>query len=251
MNSANDAVNPDQQIRMPKTGEVVAERLRRQIARGELTIGQRLPPEDELTAVFGIARTTLREALRILESQGLLEIRRGRAGGPVVTMPKIDSLAEGLAVTLQLQGTTAGDLDIARQLIEPRLAGRLARSHTTDDLVALQTAADRAARAAEASDRVGFGAAAIAMHETVMERAGNTTLATFSRLLHALVAQYYVSSAARSDQDKMQRAVRSYRKLVRLIDAGDAAAAEEHWRKQMTFTIEGWQRNERVDLFEN
>src|SRR5439155_26938350 len=58
MSSANEAVVADQQIRMPKTGEVVAERLRRQIARGELTIGQRLPPEDELTAVFGIARTT-------------------------------------------------------------------------------------------------------------------------------------------------------------------------------------------------
>jgi DNA-binding FadR family transcriptional regulator len=84
-----------------------------------------------------------------------------------------------------------------------------------------------------------------------MERAGNTTLATFSRLLHALVTQYYVTSAALSDQEKMQRAVRSYRKLVRLIDAGDANAAEEHWRKQMTFTIEGWQRNQRVDLFEN
>jgi GntR family transcriptional repressor for pyruvate dehydrogenase complex len=251
MNSANEAVSPDQQIRMPKTGEVVAERLRRQIARGELTIGQRLPPEDELTAVFGIARTTLREALRILESQGLLEIRRGRTGGPVVTMPKIDSLAEGLAVTLQLQGTTAGDLDVARQLIEPRLAARLADAHTADDLVALQTAAERAARAADASDRVAFGAAAVAMHETLMERAGNTTLTTFSRLLHALVAQYYVTSAALSDQEKMQRAVRSYRKLVRLIDAGDADGAEEHWRKQMTFTIEGWQRNQRVDLFEN
>jgi GntR family transcriptional repressor for pyruvate dehydrogenase complex len=251
MNSANDAVSPDQQIRMPKTGEVVAERLRRQIARGELTIGQRLPPEDELTAVFGIARTTLREALRILESQGLLEIRRGRTGGPVVTMPKIDSLAEGLAVTLQLQGTTAGDLDVARQLIEPRLAARLAEAHTADDLAALQTAAERAARAADASDRVAFGVAAVAMHETLMERAGNTTLTTFSRLLHALVAQYYITSAALSDQEKMQRAVRSYRKLVRLIDAGDAHGAEEHWRKQMTFTIEGWQRNQRVDLFEN
>jgi DNA-binding FadR family transcriptional regulator len=251
MNSANDAVNPDQQIRMPKTGEVVAERLRRQIARGELTIGQRLPPEDELTAVFGIARTTLREALRILESQGLLEIRRGRTGGPVVTMPKIDSLAEGLAVTLQLQGTTAGDLDVARQLIEPRLAARLAESHTPEDLVALQRAADRAAQAADAFDRVAFGTAARAMHETLMERAGNNTLVTISRLLHALVTQYYVTSAARSDQERLQRAVRSYRKLVRLIDAGDADAAEEHWRKQMTFTIEGWQRNQRVDLFEN
>src|SRR5262245_42996392 len=93
---ASDAVGGDAQARPPKTGEMIAERLRRQIARGELAIGERLPPEDELTAEFGIARTTLREALRILESQGLLEIRRGRTGGPVVTMPKIDSLAEGL-----------------------------------------------------------------------------------------------------------------------------------------------------------
>jgi GntR family transcriptional repressor for pyruvate dehydrogenase complex len=249
MSSANDAA-ADQQIRLPKTGEVVAERLRHQIARGELTIGQRLPPEDELTAVFGIARTTLREALRILESQGLLEIRRGRTGGPVVTMPKIDSLAEGLAVTLQLQGTTAGDLDVARQLIEPRLAGRMAERHTVDDLDALGAAVDRAQLAADAFDRTAFGAAAAGMHETLMERAGNTTLATISRLLHAMVAQYYIRSAAMSDQEKMWRAVRSYRKLVRLITAGDAAAAEEHWRKQMTFTIEGWQRDQRINLFD-
>jgi DNA-binding FadR family transcriptional regulator len=250
MISANDPVTTDQQVRLPKTGEVVAERLRRQIARSELTIGQRLPPEDELTALFGIARTTLREALRILESQGLVEIRRGRTGGPVVTMPKIDSLAEGLAVTLQLQGTTAGDLDVARQLIEPRLAGRLATAHTVDDVAALRAAADRAAFAAETSDRTAFGAAALGMHETLIERAGNTTLATISALLHSLVAQFYVRSAARSDDEKMQRAARSYRKLVRLIDAGDAPAAEEHWRKQMTFTIEGWHRNEPLDLFD-
>ena len=249
MSSANDDAAADQQIRMPKTGEVVADRLRRRIARGELQIGERLPPEDELTEVFGIARTTLREALRILESQGLLEIRRGRTGGPVVTMPKIDSLAEGLAVTLQLQGTTAGDLDVARQLIEPRLAARLAESHTDDDIAGLGTAAERAAVAAAAFDRLAFGAAALGMHETLIERAGNTTLATISHLLHSLVAEYYLRSAAGSDQETMQRATRSYRKLVRLIDAGDAAGAEDHWRKQMTFTIDGWVRNQRVELF--
>ena len=112
------------------------------------------------------------------------------------------------------------------------------------------TAVDRASVAADAFDRVAFGAAAAAMHETIMERAGNNTLATFSRLLHALVAQYYVRSAAVTDHEQMQRAVRSYRKLVRLIAAGDAEAAEEHWRKQMTFTIEGWNRDQRVDLFD-
>jgi DNA-binding FadR family transcriptional regulator len=73
---------------------------------------------------------------------------------------------------------------------------------------------------------------------------------TLSRLLHALVAQYYVRSAAASNHEKMLRAVRSSRKLVRLIDAGDAEAAEEHWRKQLAFTIEGWHRDHRVDLFE-
>lgn len=237
--------------RPTKTGETIAEGIRRKIARGELAIGARLPPEDELTAEFGIARTTLREALRILESQGLLEIRRGRTGGPVVTMPRIDSLAEGLAVTLQLQGTTAGDLDAARQLLEPRLAARLAESHDEHDLAALRDAAARAAAAAAASDRDAFAAAALAMHETLIDRAGNVTLATISGLLHALVARYYARSAARSTDAQMHRAVRSYRKLVQLIEAGDASAAEEHWRRQMAFTIDGWHADRSVDLFDD
>src|SRR4051794_41927371 len=102
MSSAKDGAAADP-IRLPKTGEVVADRLRRRIARGELQIGERLPPEDELTAVFGIARTTLREALRILESQGLLEIRRGRTRGPAVPLPNTDSLSQGLAITPHLR----------------------------------------------------------------------------------------------------------------------------------------------------
>lgn len=249
--SSGGSPNRDAQSRAPKTGEVIAERLRRQIARGELAIGERLPPEDELTATFGIARTTLREALRILESQGLLEIRRGRTGGPVVTMPSIDSLAQGLAVTLQLRGTTAGDLDAARQLLEPRLAARLAESHTDDDLAELRAAVERAAVAAQHADHAAFGDAAVGMHETIIDRAGNTTLATISGLLHALVARYYLQSAARTDADKMQRAVRSYRKLVRLIEQGDPAGAEEHWRRQMTFTSEGWRHDTIIDLFDD
>jgi DNA-binding FadR family transcriptional regulator len=249
MAASNDNGATASAQRSPKTGAMIAERLRHQIARGELQIGQRLPPEDELTVELGIARTTLREALRILESQGLLEIRRGRTGGPVVTMPRIDALAEGLAVTLQLQGTTAGDLDAARQLIEPSLAAQLARHHTADDLAVLNAAVDRAADAAERSHRKAFGVAAADMHESLIRCAGNSTLATLSGLLHAMVARYYGRSAAASTPDEMRRAVRSYRKLVRLIEAGDADAAEEHWRKQMSFTIEGWRNNRRIQLF--
>ena len=94
-----------------KAHEVVADQIRQRIVAGELVEGQRLPPEDDLTAQFGVARTTLREALRVLESQGLLAIRRGRGGGPVVTHPDLEPISMALATVLQLQATTVGDLD--------------------------------------------------------------------------------------------------------------------------------------------
>jgi len=236
--------------RTPKTGEVVAEYLRRQIARGELRVGDHLRPEEELTAEFGVARTTLREGLRILESQGLIRIRRGRGGGGVVTQPDLDHLATALAVALQLQATTMGDLDDARQLLEPQLVARLARHHEDRDIIALSEAVDTASAAADANDNDAFGRAAAFVHETIMEQAGNRTLATVSRLLHGLVAAYYQRSASKSDQPRMLRAVRSYRKLVSLIEAGDADGAEEHWRQQMAYTVSGNDRSQPIDAFD-
>jgi len=244
-------LEPDPTPRTPKTGEVVAEHLRRQIARGELRVGDHLRPEDELTAEFGVARTTLREGLRILESQGLIRIRRGRGGGGVVTTPDLDLLGTGLAVALQLQATTMGDLDDARQLLEPALVAHLARDCVPEDLAALTAAIDNAAFAAEADDNESFGRAAAVVHETIMERAGNRTLGTVSRLLHGLVVAYYKRSAARSDQPTMRRAVRSYRKLVSLIEAGDAAGAEDHWRRQMSYTVGAHDRLQPIDAFDD
>ncbi len=222
-----------------KAHEVVADQLRQRIVNGELAAGDRLPPEDELTVQFGIARTTLREALRVLESQGLIAIRRGRGGGPVVTHPDLAPAATALAVSLQLQRTTVGDLDAARRLIEPQIARQLAITHSSDDIAALNSVIDEAAAAAENDDPVGFGSCAAAVHETLMERSGNNTMATISMLLHEMVQAYYRQGIANTDQRAMRRAVRSYRKLIVLIEAGDADAAVAHWEAQMSFTIGG------------
>ena len=92
--------------RAQKTHEVIADRIREKIVNGTLKAGDLLPAEDELTLEMGVARTTLREALRVLESQGLIAIRRGRGGGPVVTHPNLDPIATALAVSLQLQTWT-------------------------------------------------------------------------------------------------------------------------------------------------
>src|SRR3954466_3379097 len=116
-----------------KTHALVADQLRRQILTGELTEGQRLPAEEVLTAQFGVARTTLREALRVLESQGLITIRRGRGGGPVGAHPHPEPIPMAVAASLQLQGWSVGALDAPRRLIETQIAGQLARRHCPED----------------------------------------------------------------------------------------------------------------------
>lgn len=219
-----------------KTHAIVADRIRRQIVSGELVEGQRLPPEEDLTARFGVARTTLREALRVLESQGLIEIRRGRGGGPTVTHPDLDPISTALATSLQIQGTTVGDLDAARRLIETEIVGQLASEHTDDDLVALQAAVDQAAGAAERDDPGAFGLAAAGLHATLVERSGNRTLITLTGLLDHVVRAYYTLDDD-LDQRLMRRAVRGYNKLLALIRAGDAPAAEEHWDATMRYTV--------------
>lgn len=239
----------DDVIKVQKTHEVVAERLRRQIVRGQLKVGDRLPPEEELTATYGIARTTLREALRVLESQGLIAIRRGRGGGPVVTAPEMAPLAQALAVSLQLQGATIGDLDEARQLLESHIVMLLAKEHTDDDLDALRAIVKDAARAAEATDATAFGIAATEFHRSLGTHSRNLTISTLSQLLQGLVDAYYKTGAERSSQKDLRRASRSYAKLVDLIEAGQAEAAAEHWHGLMAYTIGGLGRDQPLDMY--
>lgn len=199
--------------------------------------------------MFGIARTTLREALRVLESQGLIGIKRGRGGGAIVTEPKLDSLSEMIGVVLQLRSTTLGDLDDARMMIEPPLAGRLARSHTQEDLDVLNAIVAQADTAAEAFDGHGFGRAAAALHEAIITRAGNNTMAIFGSLLHDILQHHFGPAAATTDQDLFRRAVRSYKKLLKLIEQGDEEAASAHWLKQLTFMYQRRSGMQMLDVY--
>src|SRR5690606_3407909 len=234
--------------RKRKTHAVLAEELRDRILSGELAEGERLPVEEDLTAQFGVARTTLREALRVLESQGLITIRRGRGGGPVVTHPDLEPISTALAISLQLQGTSVSDLDDARRLIEPQIAGRLARDHRSADLDALRAAIDVAADAAERDDAMAFGLAAAGVHEALVESSGNRTLTTLTKLLQQMVRAYYTRNTDRFDQLLMRRAVRGYRKLLDLIEAGDEAGAVAHWDATMRYTIDARDPDEPVRI---
>src|SRR3954469_23872896 len=103
-------------LRVPKMAELVAQRLRRQIVRGELTEGDALPSEAELMTQFGVSRPTLREAFRVLESEGLIRVRRGAHGGARVQTPNGDIAARYAGLVLEFRGTTLEDVYDARNI---------------------------------------------------------------------------------------------------------------------------------------
>ena len=115
-------------IKVPKAGELVANLLRRRIIKGDIKPGEPLPSENELMAIFNVSRPTLREALRILDSESLITVARGARGGARANLPDVDVTARYATIYLQAHGTTFLDLHRARQqLLRARVDEALAR----------------------------------------------------------------------------------------------------------------------------
>src|SRR5437762_10728735 len=109
-------------VRSPKTSEVIARNLATRIAEGGLAPGSRLPVEREMVETLGVGRTTLREALRLLETRGVLTIRPGPRGGPAVRRPRPADLGAALTLILQFEQASLADIMEAREALRPMVA---------------------------------------------------------------------------------------------------------------------------------
>src|SRR5215207_9654562 len=110
-----------------RTAEIVADELRRQIIEGELADGDLLPRQDVLVERFRVSLVSLREALRILETEGLVSVRRGNRGGAVVHAPTKSSAAYMLGLVLQSDNVPLTDLGMALREFEPSCAALAAQ----------------------------------------------------------------------------------------------------------------------------
>jgi GntR family transcriptional regulator, transcriptional repressor for pyruvate dehydrogenase complex len=220
-----------------KACELIVSEIRNEIATGHLTPGDLLPPEEQLLARFQVARATLREAMRILEWQGALAIRRGRHGGAVILKPKVDEVASSVALMLQIDGTTIGDLGTARALIEEWDVRRLAEHAHPDDVAKLDLAAGQIEEATTIGELEAVAGAITNFHLQISELSESHTLRIFGLLLGNLLRDYYTSVLGPAPLEQLSKRVRSYRKLVRLIGEGDPDAAAEHWRNHMEVEI--------------
>lgn len=130
---------------VPAAYAVVVQHLRRAIHLGTYGPGEKLPPEREHAEQLGVSRVTLREALRVLEGEGYLEMRRGSAGGAIVTGPPSSDATRREYLREHLDDVLA--IQEFRQAIEPLSAARAAERRTPEALAELRRAVDDLAAA--------------------------------------------------------------------------------------------------------
>lgn len=231
---ADDAAH--QRLHVPKMAEVIVDRLRRQIVRGQLAEGEALPSEQDLQARFGVSRPTLREAFRILEAESLITIRRGAHGGALVRVPNTDVAARYAAFILEHRETTLADLYEARIVMEPAAVGLLATKRTQRDMVRLRQALDEHDALVDqpkASIRTHTG-----FHALLIELTGNHTLQLLAGMIQRIIdlanwkhVESDAGSAAHAEASR--RGLKAHHRVVDLIEAADEAGSTELWRKHL------------------
>ena len=156
----------------------VAQDLLARIDDSDVQPGQSFATEAELLQQFDVSRPTLREGIRILEAQGVLEQRPGPGGGLVVRRPSLDMLAHSLSVYLRFNDVPFVAVLQAREVVEPALAAEAAERGTEAEFREMAESIDRMKKQGD-SDQAAFIAENRVFHGVVARASGNKVLETF------------------------------------------------------------------------
>ncbi len=129
-------------VSVDRVSQVIVDQIKLLMREGKLTNGDRLPSERDLCQRFGVSRVTVREALRVLEANGLISIRVGARGGAFVASPTKERLSEGLADLMTLSALTPSDVTEARTVIELGILPFVVERATEADVVNLRRMVD-------------------------------------------------------------------------------------------------------------
>lgn len=220
-------------VSVGRISQVIIEQVRLLIRQGKLKPGDRLPSERALCERFGVSRVTVREALRVLEATGLVEIRVGARGGAIVSEPSSARVGAGLVDLLTLSSLTASEVTETRMVIELSLIPLVVERATADDLTAL-TKICAAQRVALADDH----------HSTELSAEFHTRLAgcTHNAAVEMLVGSFHgpllasLDAAAAAAPEMGRRGTEEHLQLVTAIEARDVATATEIMRTHLTRT---------------
>ncbi len=214
-------------IRRTRVYEQVAQRIQHLILDGHLRPGDRLPTERELADRFGVSRSSVRDAIRVLELMGLVEPRQGE--GTVVRDLSPEALVNPLASLLVRSRALLGDLLDVRKMIEPHLAARAAVYATEEEVAHLQAILDRQRAKAERGELAVEEDSEF--HYTIATAARNQVILRILDVLMDLLK----TSRERSLQvpGRLERSLEGHRRILEAIRRRNPAAAEAAMRRHL------------------
>ena len=222
--------------RSQRAASRVAQAIVGEIQERAMRPGTQLEPEHVMVEKHGVARATVREALRFLELQGALRIKAGPGGGPVVNIPETDHLTSALSLQLQFANASLCSVVDARISVYPVLAKQAAQNATDQDIAALHESVERLGMAV--GDSKALAKEARQFHELVADASKNVVLAFLVNALHR------ISETARIHYDLEHRraSVRQMRRILQAIEKGDADAAETVTNKMLKAALRYWEK---------
>ncbi len=219
-------------LRAQRIAEIVADELRSRILSGQLADGDRLPKEDDLRIEFPVAKTSLREAMRILETEGLVTVLRGKRGGVVVHTPKAANAAYTLGLVLATQKVALADLGSAVRQLEPLCAAMCAQRTDREQAVVPRLRTALRNMQAAVGESLRFTLESRAFHEDLVALCGNRTIILMVGALEALWSAQVTDQVTDETRRGFNRgtasraeAVEEHRRILECIEAGDAAGA--------------------------
>ena len=217
---------PFQPVQPVRAYQRVAEQIEDRILSGELPPGSRLPGERDLVGQFAVGRSTVREALRVLQSAGLIRSRPGDPLGAEVLGITPDNLSSALGRLTRSHLCSLGELVQFRMVLDAESNRLAARLHSEADLARMAEQIDRM----EALSEVGlhaFSEADALFHRAVAEASGNSLLGLCARAVHDAVVEVIKDKIASVGDTAvwMQRSVAHHRQVLTAIGERDGERA--------------------------
>ena len=210
-------------IKVPKSSDVLAERLKQEILSDGYNPGAALPTERELVSTTGLSRGSVREALRILEAQGLVNTRAGRYGGTTVSEPTADQLANHVNLFAKGRSVSFSALVEVRLALEPMVAALAAKRRTDEDLANLRAIAERIDWAAD-NDLGAFLQENVNWHDAIAAASHNDLLRAFATSVSGMMFEASQIKGFASPEVR-QRVRHAHARILEAIEAGDADLA--------------------------
>jgi GntR family transcriptional regulator, transcriptional repressor for pyruvate dehydrogenase complex len=219
--------------RADKVSEVVARAIVHDIVTGGLEQGATLPSEAVMLSRFGVGRASLREALRILEVHGLITIKPGPGGGPIVAAPTSRSFGRIATLFFQLDGATFRELVEARSVLEPVMARIAAERQLPETMAALRANVEegKLERGQDRNARVGHE-----FHGLMASASGNRVLDLMSGAIRDVFYERVTSSLW--PESVRPRIHLEHEAIVKAIEKGDGKAAERLMKRHMEEMVE-------------